>query len=56
MRPSIVINAMYEPIPGWVEGINASILSIKAGAMTGLVRSLYIGKKFEPHGKLEVDN
>jgi alcohol-forming fatty acyl-CoA reductase len=44
MRPSIIMNAVNEPIPGWVEGISNGITSLNAGALTGLIRTLYSGE------------
>lgn len=44
IRPSIVFNAISEPMAGWVEGISSGATGIICGSMTGLIRTMYCGK------------
>jgi len=41
VRPSQVVSAVSEPIKGWVEGMTVGTVGVAAGAMSGILQTMY---------------
>jgi len=50
IRPSTIVSAVAEPIPGWVENITVGVVGVIAGCMSGLLRTMY----YTEHNKVRM--